>query len=160
MASRKRIFLALGVTVLAALWMVFRPERAFIDRRVNEAAPVSPATIVLSGQFEPRAHEGHGVAQILALPSGERVLRFTDFGTLDGPDLQVYLLGSATAASRADLATGGYVSLGALKGNMGEQNYPIAAGTDLARYRTVAVWCRRFGVNFTAATLAAPPPGS
>jgi hypothetical protein len=88
------------------------------------------------------------------------VLRFVDFATSDGPDLQVYLLGKATAASRDDLDAAGYVSLGALKGNIGEQNYEIPEGVDLSRYAAVSIWCRRFGVNFATAVLASRAAGA
>jgi hypothetical protein len=92
---------------------------------------------------------------ILALPDGRRVLRFEAFETLNGPDLQVYLLGSAGAEGGADLTRSGYLSLGALKGNVGTQNYEIPVGTDLSRYEAVSVCCRRFGVNFITARLEA-----
>ena len=49
----------------------------------------------------------------------------------------------------------GFVTLGALKGNQGDQNYELPADLDLAKYRAVTVWCRRFGVNFATAPLTA-----
>jgi hypothetical protein len=52
--------------------------------------------------------------------------------------------------------TAGFVTLGALKGNQGNQNYDVPAEVDLGKYQAVTVWCRRFGVNFTTAPLAAP----
>ena len=48
----------------------------------------------------------------------------------------------------------GFVDLGALKGNIGDQNYDVPADLDLSRYRAVSIWCRRFSVNFGAAPLA------
>jgi hypothetical protein len=167
MPSRRVILTVLGLGVVAAAWYAFRPERAFIDRRVNEPAPAGPTTVILAGQFGPREHDGRGTAQVLALADGRRVLHLTDFETLNGPDLQVYLLGDPAAASRDDLTRAGYLSLGALKGNVGPQSYDVPAGADLSRYRAVSVWCRRFGVNFTTAPLAPPatesgegPPGT
>jgi len=50
----------------------------------------------------------------------------------------------------------GFVHLGALKGNIGDQNYDVPADVDLSTHRAVTVWCRRFGVNFGTAPLAAP----
>lgn len=155
MRARKLIVLAAAI-LAAAAWYAFRPERAFLDRAVNEPMPPA-ATILSSGAFSPRAHEGRGLAQLIELPGGARLLRFSDFETLNGPDLQVYLLGSPDAEGRADLDRVGFLSLGPLKGNVGGQNYPIPPGTDLTRYRAVSVWCRRFGVNFTTAALAPPP---
>lgn len=151
----KLILAVVVLLVLAAAWSYFRPETAFIDRRVDEPAPDSPTTVLMSGSFAPREHVGRGVAQVLQLASGQRVLRFADFETLDGPDLQVYLLGSPDASSRTDLEKGGFLPLGPLKGNIGPQNYMIPEDVQLASYHAVAVWCRRFDVNFTTAALAA-----
>lgn len=160
MSPRKALLAAAVALAGAGGWYLFRPERAFIDRRVDEPGPDSWTTVLLTGQFMPRTHEGRGRAEVLELPGGERMMRFSDFETLNGPDLQVYLLGSPDAKSRADLERIGFLSLGPLKGNVGPQNYVIPPGTDLTQYQVVAVWCRRFGVNFTTARLAAPPPAS
>jgi len=42
---------------------------------------------------------------------------------------------------------------GQLKGNIGDQNYDIPAGTDLSAYGSVVIWCEMFGVLFSPATL-------
>ncbi len=151
--TRRSLIVAAAVLLAGVAWYFFRPERALIDRRVSEPAPDS-ATVLMSGAFRSLAHEGKGTAQVLALPGGRRVLRLAPFETLDGPDLQVYLLTSPSVTDRAGLGAG-FVSLGELRGNVGDQNYEIPSGADLARYSTVSIWCRRFGVNFTAAQLAA-----
>ncbi|MBI4420326.1 MAG: DM13 domain-containing protein [Gemmatimonadetes bacterium] len=154
--------LAIAGTLILALagWYLFRPERAFIDARVSEAAPLGPGTVVAYGRFAPRAHDGRGRAEVLRLADGRRILRFTEFETLNGPDLKVYLLGSAAAARHGDLEKYGFLSLGALKGNVGDQNYDVPVGADLSKYEAVAVWCRRFGVNFTTAPLASLAPAA
>ena len=159
MSRRWKGLAVLGVLLSIVGWYAFRPERAFITRRVDESPPSANAVVLAHGEFVSRAHDGHGTAQLLRLGDGQRVLRLSAFGTLNGPDLQVYLLGDGSASSRSDLQTAGYLSLGALKGNAGDQNYAIPADADLTRYRAVSVWCRRFGVNFTTAPLA-PPAGS
>jgi hypothetical protein len=40
-----------------------------------------------------------------------------------------------------------------LKGNIGDQNYELPANADLAKYRAVTIWCKRFSVNFGTAPL-------
>jgi len=145
----KAIALAAALAGGAGGWYLFRPERALLDRVVDETLPAG-GQIIRAASFESRTHHGRGTADIIQL--GERrVLRFRNFDVLDGPDLQVYLLRDASASGRAGLAAG-YVSLGALKGNVGNQYYDIPAGVDLDRFAGVAVWCRRFGVNFATAT--------
>ena len=49
----------------------------------------------------------------------------------------------------------GFVEVGALKGNVGDQNYEISSDLDLNKYRAVTIWCKRFGVNFATAPLTA-----
>ena len=48
----------------------------------------------------------------------------------------------------------GFIDIGSIKGNIGDQNYDLPAGVDLSKYRAVTVWCKRFGVNFAPAPLA------
>ncbi len=151
--SRKPLLVAATLVVAVGGWYLFRPERAFLDARVSEVAPDDSATVLLRGAFTPREHDGRGRAEVLQLGDGRRILRFTEFETLNGPDLQVYLLGSVDAAGGSDLEAHGFLSLGALKGNAGDQNYEIPADADLSKYRAVSVWCRRFAVNFTTAPL-------
>jgi len=48
---------------------------------------------------------------------------------------------------------GGATRIGALKGNVGNQQYLLPADLELADAATVVVWCRAFSVSFGAATL-------
>jgi len=106
------------------------------------------------GRFHTNAHETHGLATIYRLPDGRRVLRLTEFATSNGPDVRVYLVPAGDVQSEDVAKQAGFVDLGALKGNIGDQNYDVPAGIDLSRYRAVSIWCRRFSVNFGAAPLA------
>ena len=107
-----------------------------------------------SGMFHSNAHETRGVATIYQLDDGRRVLRLTKFSTSNGPDVRVYIV-AATDVQEEDAAKrAGIVDLGALKGNIGDQNYDVPAELDLSKYRAVSIWCRRFSVNFGAAPLA------
>ena len=156
--SRRTIFIGAALVTAVAGWYWFRPERAFIDRAVQEALPEpseTPAEVVLRGSFHSNAHETRGAATVHRLAGGRLVLRLSDFATSNGPDVQVYLVASNDVQNGHDVNKG-FINLGTLKGNIGDQNYDIPAGTDLARYRAVSVWCRRFAVNFGAAPLRAP----
>jgi len=82
-------------------------------------------------------------------------LRLTQFATSNGPDVRVYLVAASDVQGEAAAKQAGFVDLGALKGNIGDQNYDLPAGLDLSRYRAVSIWCRRFSVNFGAAPLEA-----
>ena len=160
MSFKRRGLVVAGAVLLVAGWYLFRPERAILDREVAEAPPAPTAVAIAVGDFESRAHESRGSAQILDVGDGSRVLRLANFETSDGPDLQVYLLGSPDVKNGAELDQAGYVSLGPLKGNIGEQNYVIPTDVDLSRYRAVSIWCRRFGVNFATAVLITQERGA
>jgi hypothetical protein len=153
--------LIIGLVLVAAIvgWYVFRPERAFIDRTVNEPMPQGEvAEVVLRGTFHSNAHDTRGTATVHRLSDGRLVLRFTDFATSNGPDVQIYLVAATDVNHEGDVA-GGFINLGTMKGNIGDQNYAISPGTDLSTYRAVSVWCRRFAVNFGAAPLTPPRAG-
>ena len=121
-----------------------------------ETAPATQPQIVVEavGSFIDRSHPTEGSAQVLGDGSGQRFLRFEDFRTDNGPDLNVYLSAAPPDAPAGDFDDD-FVDLGDLKGNVGSQNYEIPAGLDLDHYSTVAIWCVRFGVVFGAAELIA-----
>jgi hypothetical protein len=116
-----------------------------------EGAPPSGNVLVAAGQFEAASHPGTGTASLIALGDGTGVVTLTDFATDNGPDLLLYLVPADSPAGSAD----GAVPLGALKGNRGDQQYDVPAGTDLAAGWRVVVWCRAFAVSFTEAALGA-----
>ena len=119
----------------------------------TQPQPAEPQIIVeASGSFIDRSHPTEGSALVLGDGSGQRFLRFEDFRTDNGPDLNVYLSSAPTDASAGQFDDD-FVDLGDLKGNVGSQNYEIPAGLDLDHYSTVAIWCVRFSVVFGVAEL-------
>ena len=84
---------------------------------------------------------------------GTRVLRLTSFSTSNGPDVRVYMVAADDAKDVATVQQAGFIDLGVLKGNIGDQNYSLSSDLDLAKYRAVSIWCKRFSVNFGAAAL-------
>ncbi|HSB10136.1 MAG TPA: DM13 domain-containing protein [Blastocatellia bacterium] len=157
----RTILVIAAFVVVAAGWYLFRPERLFVNARVNEGFPAgktasadaSPVTL-FEGKFHDVAHKGVGTAAIHQLSDGKRVLRFTDFETSNGPDVRVYLVAAQDATDNDTVTKSGFLELGALKGNIGDQNYDVPAETDLSKYKAVTIWCKRFGVNFATAPLA------
>lgn len=122
---------------------------------VDEAQESGVIVTQFEGSFGPRSHPGEGVAKILNDGTEQRFLRFEEFATDNGPDLNVYLTTADADADAGDFgASGQFVDLGDLKGNVGEQNYEVPADVDLDEFDTVVIWCVRFGVAFAAADLA------
>ena len=119
-------------------------------------APMAAPTVLATGNFVSQEHETKGTATILRLADGQRILRLTDFETSNGPDLQVWLTDQPVQTDTEGwflFDDGQHTSLGGLKGNIGDQNYPIPADVNLADYRSVSIWCDRFSVSFGAAEL-------
>ena len=136
-------------------WYAFRPERLFINQAVNEQFPTASAASdkLASGQFRTAAHETKGTATVFQLVDGKKALRLTDFATSNGPDVHVYLVAAADVKDNDTVTKAGFIDVGSLKGNIGDQNYDLPADIDLAKYRAVTIWCKRFGVNFGTAPL-------
>lgn len=154
MSRRMLVVLAVAIAVLGA-WYAFRPERLFINQTVNEQFPTASAANnkLASGEFRSGAHETKGNAAVFQLADGKKTLRLTDFTTSNGPDLHVYLVAADDVKDSEMVTKAGFVDLGSLKGNIGDQNYDLPANTDLGKYRAVTIWCKRFSVNFGTASL-------
>jgi hypothetical protein len=161
--NKRALIIAVGLIVVLVVWYLFRPELTFISTTVNEKfsgvgtsqtnmSSVSPVELY-TGSFHSVAHETKGVATTYRLLDGKRVLRFTDFETSNGPDVQVHLVAANDANDNETVTKAGFVHLGGLKGNIGDQNYDLPRDIDLTKYRSVTIWCRRFGVNFATAPL-------
>ncbi len=120
----------------------------------DPAMPVDQPEVLtlVEGGFVDRSHPTEGRAVVLTDGTEQRFLRFEDFRTDNGPDLDVWLSAAPPDAPLDELAAD-FVELGPLKGNVGDQNYEIPPDLDLDRYTTVVIWCTRFGVAFGAAGL-------
>src|SRR5438128_6353599 len=157
--KRKNLIYGLLLIAAVALWAAFRPERLFVNAKINEAMPTSAnatgaETVLASGPFHSVAHDGKGTASIYKLSDGKRILRLTDFETSNGPDVHVYLVAANDATDSEMVKKAGFREIGSLKGNIGDQNYELPANVDLAKYHAVTIWCQRFGVNFATAPLS------
>ena len=154
--------------VLAFGVAYFQPQKLFINQRVDEANPAAttapgqarqaspvarPETVLSTSNLQSLEHQSSGTVVLIELAGGGRILRLENLATSNGPDLRVYL--STTPASPDWHGYDrDYVDLGALKGNLGNQNYALPDSVDLARYRSAVIWCRQFKVGFAVATLS------
>ncbi len=152
-----KVAIPLAAVAVVVAWYAFRPERLVVNRSVNEAMPsasgASSAQPLESGRFYSILHPTEGTATIYQLGDGTRVLRFTTFSTSNGPDVHVYMVAADDAKDIATVQKAGFVDLGVIKGNIGDQNYTLASDLDLTKYRAVSIWCKRFSVNFGAVAL-------
>ncbi len=175
------VVLAVLVVVVAAGLYWFAPWKLFTSTTVHDAlsaptvapsataaasspssasasapAPVTGPAVLAQGSFVSHEHATTGTARIVRTADGSRQLELANLATSDGPDLRVWLT-DRPADDASGLNHGRYLELGRLKGNRGDQVYPVPAGTDLTGYRSVTIWCIRFSVSFGAAELLPVP---
>ena len=153
--KRKKLIYGVAVILAIGLWAAFRPERLFVNATVNETMPagVATETVLASGSFHSVAHGTKGTASIYQLADGKHILRLANFETSNGPDVHVYLVAANDASNSETVEKAGFLELGSLKGNIGDQNYDIPADVDFEKYHAVTIWCKRFSVNFGTAPL-------
>lgn len=116
----------------------------------------SEPVALLGGMFKDAdsRHRGSGDATIYELADGTLVLRVENLDVTNGPDLHVFLAPVADAQRRDEVMAEGYLDLGELKGNKGDQNYIILGNFDPGRDWTVVIYCVPFHVIFSTAPLA------
>ena len=181
MEARKRtrrwvMAAAVGAAVLALGLALFKPWLLFVDVRVDEQLPTVAASAVQTppapsatskptaapvqlamGSLISHEHATTGTVRIIQQPGGSRVLTLENLDTSNGPDVHVWLSAADVVEGTAGWFTAGsaeHVDLGVIKGNQGNQVYAIPEDVDLARYRSVDLWCVQFSVSFGAAQLA------
>ena len=124
--------------------VVGRPASSTAGGGATAAARVEEQT----GRFTSGEHETNGVASVVRLPGGRRMLTLTRFSTSPGPDVRVRIVPGHTDDGGAK----GNVDLGGLKGDKGDQQYELPAGLDPKGY-SVVIWCRAFSAVFGSAFL-------
>jgi Electron transfer DM13 len=159
--NRHRVTTAIVALVAAAgLWYLFRPEKLFINQRVNEAAPTAAGNSAqpeFTGLLNSKLHETKGRATVYRAQDGTMNLRLTDFSTSNGPDVHVVLTEDSDPGLKNNVPGQALQSIevGMLKGNEGNQEYKLPANVDLTRFDTVAIYCVRFRAVFGTARLEA-----
>ncbi len=150
MTEEQRILVAQNMTGEERQMVMneFSRQNSTVDENMTKTT-VPKEGMSLVGNFKDAGDGFHmvaGVAKVINLQDGRIFLRLESLKATNGPDLYVYL---ATGTDSSDI-----VNLGRLKGNIGNQNYEIPAGTDLAKYNTVLIWCKAFSTLFGSAKLS------
>jgi hypothetical protein len=155
---KKWIIIAGGLPILVAAWWAFRPEKLWINQRVNEPAPFasrSEPRPLFTGRLERKAHPTSGRATVYEGFDGVRYLRLSDFMTSNGPDVHVVLARSDDSNLNREIIKGDldHVELGQLRGNQGDQNYELPESVDLQKFDVAVIFCERFHVIFGLARM-------
>jgi Electron transfer DM13 len=123
-------------------------------------APVAAtaATKVLSEGIFRDGTPGHrGTGKVTLVSSNNQVqLQLTGFKITPGPDLKIWLVSKDDIKKERDVTSSKYLEVAALKSPSGDQTYTLPANVDLSQYKSAVIWCKTFGVLFSAASLKPP----
>lgn len=129
------------------------------ENATDSADVIESPEVLAEGKFITHEHATTGSVKILQYSDGSRILRIENLKTSNGPKLEVWLT-DAPVIEGLDgwrvFDDGKFFNLGALKGNIGSQNYSIPREIYLDEYSSVSIWCERFSVSFGAAALRLP----
>ncbi len=111
-------------------------------------------SVVAGGTFTEidALHTAKGTVTIYQLPDDTRLLRLEGFSVTNGPELHVYLVRNPKPRKPEEVGND-YIDLGALKGNVGNQNFPVPSEVDLTAYRGIIIYSVPFSVIFSSAEL-------
>ena len=125
------------------------------DAAVDEVMDMTREPVLYAaGSFSgaDAAHSGSGTARVYRLPDSSHIVRLEDFRVTNGPALIVALAAHPDPGKSEDVEKG-YINIGRLKANSGNQNYAVPAEFDVLSFGSVVIWCETFGVMFAAAPL-------
>lgn len=127
-------------------------EQAAVDVEVEEIlAKEEPAVIELTAAFTGVAHPTTGTTKVIE-DGGKRILVLSDDFTSDpGPNLHVYISGTANPTTSAAIHEVGDADLGTLQDTNGTQMYTIPDSVDFD-IKSVIIYCVPFKVIFGTAT--------
>ena len=108
----------------------------------KDVMPPNQPVVLAQAPMVAHAHDVAGRA-LLVQAGDQKILRFENLKTINGPVLRIYL----SAGLNAD----DFVDLGDIRATEGNVNYAIPPGTDIKKYRNALIWCRTFGVLFSYA---------
>lgn len=111
------------------------------------------------GSFVSGEHETKGSVSLVSEEGQNFIELDSDFQTSElGPDLVVILHREADVIGSTNppaypLKEGDYVVIAPLSQYSGAQRYQIPDNINLADYKSVGIWCRKFNATFGAAVL-------
>ena len=133
---------------------VFPPPEAMEQLTSAEKTDVVARGEFINANPSDPIHYGKGRVSVFE----KTVFLHDDFEVGPGPKFHVYLAPKEKIRSADEVSGTMFVDLGQLRAFKGSQKYAIPAGTDLAKFKSVVIWCEEFSVLISPADLK--PAGS
>jgi len=125
------------------------PPAAEVLAEDDRTALIASGNFIHANPSDP-IHWGRGKVSVY-----ERVVFLEpDFEVGPGPKFHVYLVPRENIRASADVNGQMFVDLGRLRAFKGSQRYAIPAGVDLAKFRSIVIWCEQFSVLISPADLS------
>lgn len=124
------------------------PPAAEVLSDADRARLVATGSFIHANPADP-VHWGKGKVSVYA----RAVFLEGDFKVGPGPKYHVLLVPKAGVRSESDVQRATWVDLGRLRAFEGSQRYPIPDSVNLDDYKSVVIWCERFGVLISPADL-------
>ena len=116
------------------------------DERLEDIVPKEKVSVISEGTFEGIGlHNAEGTARLIQIEDKFYIRFEDDFQVTNGPDLFVHFGKDGKYVAEA--------RLGALKGNVGGQNYEVPNNINPRDFNEVWVWCRAFSTPFAKAKI-------
>lgn len=139
------IFLTFNTLLFSCTEEDPEPVQEDLEEDLDMDGVADSLVLVYQGDFVSNVHTTSGMLKVYENENGDRVLRFENFKTDNGPDLNVYL--------NASTSPNGFIDLGDLKSISGSFNYNLPANIDFDDKKFVIIWCVDFSVLFGHAEL-------
>jgi len=103
--------------------------------------------------FTVQGYETAGAWHLESTDGAQFIVLSKDFKTSDGPDLKIFLSPQAIGTVNGTNVTKKALRVAKLKSNKGAQRYKLPAGTDLKRFKSLAIHCEKYSKLFAASSL-------
>ena len=147
-ANRKWVLAAAGVPLLVAAWWAFRPEKLWINERVNEPAPFSSSVDLqplYTGRLQGKGQPLVGRATVYKTGTGREYLDLAGFsGSSSG--LRIALVRSGKEGSHQRIELGGLTT-------QNDQKFDLPDSVDLSQYHTIVIYRGRPNILLGSAQL-------
>lgn len=124
------------------------PEAAETLTEIERTNVVAKGMFIHANPSDP-IHYGKGGVTVYE----NTVFLESDFEVGPGPKYHVYLVPNAQVREDGHVNQSMFVDLGRLRAFKGSQKYAIPAGLDLAKFKSIVIWCEQFSVLISPADL-------